>query len=182
MRSIVFVLVLGAGIFAIVPGSAQDAASGEKIFVRYEQGVLGSYRVGLRERETIARSDVLMAVVYAQIEGFFDSVMRSPRPACASPSTWRRSRSTSATRACRSPSTPSPAGACWKASTSSLWAWPSTSITCQPKAAHLAAGSSMGLAGAEPASRQPNCWSRAPECSGCGPCHPCGRLRGLLRT
>ena len=29
-----FILVLGAGIFAIVPGYAQDAASGEKIFVQ----------------------------------------------------------------------------------------------------------------------------------------------------
>ena len=32
MRSLV--LMLGAGIFAIVPGHAQDAASGEKIFVQ----------------------------------------------------------------------------------------------------------------------------------------------------
>jgi sugar/nucleoside kinase (ribokinase family) len=54
--------------------------SGEKIFVRYDQGVLGEYRLGPREREVIARSDVLMAVVYAQIEGFFDSVMGSPSP------------------------------------------------------------------------------------------------------
>src|SRR5215216_6615007 len=29
-----FILMLGAGIFAIVPGYAQDAASGEKIFVQ----------------------------------------------------------------------------------------------------------------------------------------------------
>jgi fructoselysine 6-kinase len=48
--------------------------------VCYEQGVLGRYRLGAREREVIARSDVLMAVVYAQIEGFFDSVMESPSP------------------------------------------------------------------------------------------------------
>ena len=54
--------------------------SGEKIFVRYEQGVLGGYRLGVREKEVLARSDVLMAVVYAQIEGFFDSVMESPSP------------------------------------------------------------------------------------------------------
>ena len=54
--------------------------SGEKIFVRYEQGVLGHYRLGPLEREVIARSDLLMAVVYAQIEGFFDSVMESPSP------------------------------------------------------------------------------------------------------
>jgi len=54
--------------------------SGEKIFVRYEQGVLGDYRIGPRERAVIAESDLLMAVVYAQIEGFFDSVMQSPSP------------------------------------------------------------------------------------------------------
>jgi hypothetical protein len=48
--------------------------------VRYEQGVLGHYRLGAREREVIARSDVVMAVVYAQIEGFFDSVMDAPSP------------------------------------------------------------------------------------------------------
>jgi fructoselysine 6-kinase len=54
--------------------------SGEKIFVRYEQGVLGEYRIGARERAVIARSDVLMAVVYSQIEGFFDSVMAAPSP------------------------------------------------------------------------------------------------------
>jgi len=54
--------------------------SGEKLFVRYEQGVLGGFRVGAREREVIARSDVLMAVVYSQIEGFFDSVMDTSSP------------------------------------------------------------------------------------------------------
>ncbi len=54
--------------------------SGEKIFVRYEPGVLGDYRVGPREREVIAATDVLMAVVYAQIEALFDSVMQSPSP------------------------------------------------------------------------------------------------------
>ena len=32
------------------------------------------------EHEVIARSDVLMAVVYSQIEGFFDSVMSAPSP------------------------------------------------------------------------------------------------------
>jgi sugar/nucleoside kinase (ribokinase family) len=52
--------------------------TGEKIFVRYEQGVLGEYRLGPRERARIAESDLLMAVVYAQIEGFFDSVMEAP--------------------------------------------------------------------------------------------------------
>jgi fructoselysine 6-kinase len=54
--------------------------SGEKIFVRYGPGVLADYRLGAREREVIARSDVLMAVVYSQIESFFDAVMDSPSP------------------------------------------------------------------------------------------------------
>jgi fructoselysine 6-kinase len=54
--------------------------SGEKLFVRYEEGVLGPYRVGPSERELIARSDLLMAVAYSQIEGLFDSVMASPSP------------------------------------------------------------------------------------------------------
>jgi sugar/nucleoside kinase (ribokinase family) len=54
--------------------------SGEKIFVRYEEGVLRDYRVGAEERAVIARSDLLMAVVYSQVEGFFDSVMASPSP------------------------------------------------------------------------------------------------------
>ena len=54
--------------------------SGEKVFVRYEEGVLGRYRVGDRERELIARSDVLMTVAYAQIEGLFDSAMAAPSP------------------------------------------------------------------------------------------------------
>jgi len=54
--------------------------SGEKIFVRYEQGVLGGYRLGAAERAVVARSDVLMAVVYFQIQDFFDSVMDAPSP------------------------------------------------------------------------------------------------------
>jgi fructoselysine 6-kinase len=52
--------------------------SGEKIFVRYEAGVLGDYRVGARERAVIARADLLMATVYSQVEALFDSVMESP--------------------------------------------------------------------------------------------------------
>jgi len=54
--------------------------TGEKIFVRYEEGVLGEYRVGAREREVIAASDVVMAVLYSQVEGFFHSVMESNSP------------------------------------------------------------------------------------------------------
>lgn len=66
-----------------VPGqtSIQTIAlepSGEKIFVKYEQGVLGEYRVGEREQSLISEADLLMAPHYRQIDGFFDSVMRSP--------------------------------------------------------------------------------------------------------
>jgi len=53
-------------------------ASGEKIFVKYEQGVLRDYRVGERERTLISEADLLMASHYRQIDGFFDSVMHSP--------------------------------------------------------------------------------------------------------
>lgn len=52
--------------------------SGEKMFVRYEQGVLGDCRIGARERAVLAESDVVMAVVYEQILAFFDSVMEVP--------------------------------------------------------------------------------------------------------
>ena len=52
--------------------------SGEKVFVRYEQGVLGDFRIGEREQPVIAASDLLVTTLYAQIEGFFDSVMETP--------------------------------------------------------------------------------------------------------
>ena len=52
--------------------------SGEKIFVRYEQGVLGDYRVGPLERAILEEADLLVAPHYAQISGFFDSVMNTP--------------------------------------------------------------------------------------------------------
>lgn len=52
--------------------------SGEKIFVRYDQGVLGDYRVGARERAIIGEADLLMTPHYRQIDGFFDSVMHAP--------------------------------------------------------------------------------------------------------
>ncbi|GMR22748.1 MAG: hypothetical protein BMS9Abin37_1118 [Acidobacteriota bacterium] len=52
--------------------------SGEKIFVKYEQGVLGNYRVGEKERTLISEADLLMVPHYRQIDGFFDSVMHCP--------------------------------------------------------------------------------------------------------
>ena len=52
--------------------------SGEKIFIKYEQGVLGEYRVGDKERTLISEADLLMAPHYRQIDEFFDSVIQSP--------------------------------------------------------------------------------------------------------
>ena len=52
--------------------------SGEKIFVNYEQGVLGDYRVGEKERTLISEADLLMTPHYRQIDGFFDSVIHCP--------------------------------------------------------------------------------------------------------
>ncbi len=52
--------------------------SGEKIFLKYEQGVLDGYRVGEAERALIAESDLLVAPHYRQIDAFFASVMASP--------------------------------------------------------------------------------------------------------
>lgn len=52
--------------------------SGEKIFVDYQQGVLGDFRAGDVERDAIATADLLVAPHYEQIDGFFSSVMASP--------------------------------------------------------------------------------------------------------
>jgi fructoselysine 6-kinase len=52
--------------------------SGEKRFIRYEPGVLTELRIGTREREIIAGSDLLVTTVFAQVEALFDSVMSVP--------------------------------------------------------------------------------------------------------
>jgi fructoselysine 6-kinase len=52
--------------------------SGEKRFIRYDPGVLTGLRIGPREREAIAASDLLVTTVFAQVEGLFDSVMAAP--------------------------------------------------------------------------------------------------------
>lgn len=52
--------------------------SGEKIFVKYDQGVLEDYRVGASEEALIADSDLLVTPHYRQIDAFFASVMASP--------------------------------------------------------------------------------------------------------
>ena len=52
--------------------------SGEKIFVRYEQGVLGDYRIDASERRAIEESDLLVTVLYSEIHEFFRSVIEAP--------------------------------------------------------------------------------------------------------
>ena len=52
--------------------------SGEKIFTRYEPGVLKDHRIGAFEREAIAASDLMIAAYYPAVAEFVDSIMRSP--------------------------------------------------------------------------------------------------------
>lgn len=54
--------------------------SGEKRFLRYEAGVLADWRVGDRERTLIAAADLLVAPVYRQLYGFFESLVAAPCP------------------------------------------------------------------------------------------------------
>ena len=49
---------------------------GEKIFTKYEEGVLADYTIGKEEQEIIQRSDFVMTVIYTQIERFFNSVIK----------------------------------------------------------------------------------------------------------
>ncbi len=52
--------------------------SGERIFIRYEAGVLTDYRVGAAESPIIADSDVLLMTCYRQVMGFFESAVKTP--------------------------------------------------------------------------------------------------------
>lgn len=51
---------------------------GEKIFFRYEAGVLEEIRLGEREQSIVATADLLMTPLYRQVENLFDSVMSVP--------------------------------------------------------------------------------------------------------
>src|SRR5690606_38191081 len=57
-----------------------QSPDGEKIFFRYEAGVLEGLRIGEREERLIARADLLVTPLYRQIEPRFDSVMNAPSP------------------------------------------------------------------------------------------------------
>jgi fructoselysine 6-kinase len=52
--------------------------SGEKRFLKYDEGVLRQFRMGPREREIIVRSNLLATTVFKHVEGLFDSVMAVP--------------------------------------------------------------------------------------------------------
>lgn len=52
-----------------------QSESGEKIFLSYEPGVLSGYVVGHEQADILASSDLVMAVVFSQIEPLFHSVL-----------------------------------------------------------------------------------------------------------
>ena len=54
------------------------APTGEKIFLRYDQGVLAGHRIDAEARARIAACDLLVAPLYAEIQDFFESVIEAP--------------------------------------------------------------------------------------------------------
>ncbi|MDP9258561.1 MAG: PfkB family carbohydrate kinase [Actinomycetota bacterium] len=53
----------------------RHAPDGERIFERYDEGVLGGFRVSARQRDAIAGSDVLATAAFGQGLTFFESVL-----------------------------------------------------------------------------------------------------------
>lgn len=53
-------------------------AAGERVFVRYEAGVLAQHRLTGPEREILRQSDVMIATVFTQIADFFETVADAP--------------------------------------------------------------------------------------------------------
>jgi fructoselysine 6-kinase len=58
----------------------RHAPGGERIFERYDEGVLAGFRVSRRQQATIADSDVLATTAFGQGLAFFESVMAAGRP------------------------------------------------------------------------------------------------------
>ena len=50
--------------------------NGEKVFVRYEAGVLADYEIDEAAAAVVARSDVLIIACYRQVVAFFNSALR----------------------------------------------------------------------------------------------------------
>ena len=64
----------------VVPGATpvqhiRHGPDGERVFERYDEGVLGGFRVSARQREAIAAGDVLATAAFGQGLAFFESVM-----------------------------------------------------------------------------------------------------------
>jgi sugar/nucleoside kinase (ribokinase family) len=75
---------LGVGAFVVKgPGTTpvqyiDHDATGERVFVRYEAGVLAQHRLTGPEREILRQSDVMIATVFTQIADFFETVVDAP--------------------------------------------------------------------------------------------------------
>jgi fructoselysine 6-kinase len=64
----------------VVPGATpvqhiRQGPGGERVFERYDEGVLAGYRVSARQRDAIADCDVLATAAFGQGVAFFESVM-----------------------------------------------------------------------------------------------------------
>ncbi len=69
-----------AACFEVVPGATpvqliHQAPDGERVFERFDEGVLGGFRVNERQRSVIAGSDVLATAAFGQGLTFFESVL-----------------------------------------------------------------------------------------------------------
>jgi fructoselysine 6-kinase len=69
----------------VVPGSTpvqhiRHTPGGERVFERYDEGVLAGFRVSDRQRAVIAGCDVLATAAFGQGLAFFESVMTCGRP------------------------------------------------------------------------------------------------------
>jgi fructoselysine 6-kinase len=58
----------------------RHAAGGERVFERYDEGVLAGFRVSERQQAVIAGSDVLATAAFGQGLAFFESVMACEGP------------------------------------------------------------------------------------------------------
>ena len=69
--------------FAARPGATpvqhiSHSEDGERIFVRYDEGVLGAYRIGASERQLIAGSNVVITTAFGKGLAMFESVIETP--------------------------------------------------------------------------------------------------------
>jgi fructoselysine 6-kinase len=83
---IVETAIAGLGVGAFIakrPGATpvqyiDRDAKGERLFVRYEAGVLAQHRLAGPEREILRQSEVMIATVFTQIADFFETVAAAP--------------------------------------------------------------------------------------------------------